>query len=250
MRKISGSVQNGYGERKRDVHPAPPLTRRMALAAAWGLAFLPAGARAQEKDQEKAQLAAKGRQPGKPLVLAVFGDSLTAGYGLPASAAFPAVLEAALRARGHAVEIRNAGVSGDTAGAGLQRLDWSIGEGVDGVIIELGANDALRGLDPAQTRQALNAILDRLKARRIPAMLSGMLAPPNYGEEYAKRFNGIYPDIAAARGLILDPFFLEGVAGKRELNQLDGLHPTAEGVKRIVARILPVVERFIASLGA
>lgn len=188
------------------------------------------------------------RATGRPLRLVALGDSLTAGYGLPASAAFPALLERELKARGHDVVIVNAGVSGDTASGGLARLDWSVDEGVDGVIVELGANDALRGLDPQVTRTALEGILDRLAARRIPAMLSGMRAPPNYGADYAARFDRIYPELAETRGLILDPFFLEGVAGRRELNQPDGIHPTAEGVKLIVQRILPGVERFIATL--
>jgi acyl-CoA thioesterase-1 len=184
----------------------------------------------------------------RPLTLVALGDSLTAGYGLPANAAFPVVLEQALRARGHNVTLINAGVSGDTMTGGLQRLDWSVGEGVDGVILELGANDALRGVDPAVTEQALDAILTRLKARGIPVLLSGMKAPPNYGADYATRFDAIYARAASRHGLLLDPFFLEGVAGERSLNLPDGIHPTPEGVRRIVARILPKVERFIASL--
>jgi acyl-CoA thioesterase I len=184
----------------------------------------------------------------RAITLVALGDSLTAGYGLPASAAFPVVLERELRARGHNVTIINAGVSGDTASGGSARLDWSVGEGVDGVIVELGANDALRGVDTAVTKAALTAILDRLAARKIPVMLSGMQAPPNYGADYAARFNAIHPELAGQRGLLLDPFFLDGVAGLRELNQPDGIHPTAEGVNVIVRRILPLVERFIASL--
>jgi acyl-CoA thioesterase-1 len=188
------------------------------------------------------------RAKGRPLRLVALGDSLTAGYGLPAAAAFPVVLERELRARGHDVTIVNAGVSGDTMSGGLDRLDWSLGDDVDGVIIELGANDALRGVDPAVTERALDTMLARLKARGIPAMLSGMRAPPNNGPGYAARFDAIYPAAARKYGLILDPFFLEGVAGDRSLNQPDGIHPTAEGVRRIVARMLPTVEAFIASL--
>jgi acyl-CoA thioesterase-1 len=184
----------------------------------------------------------------RPLRIAAFGDSLTAGYGLPASAAFPAQLQKALAARGRTIVIENAGVSGDTAQAGLDRLDWSIGEGIDGVILELGANDALRGLDPAQTRTALEAIITRLKARNIPILLTGMLAPPNMGPAYRERFDAIFPDLAAKHGLILYPFFLDGVAGRRELNLNDGIHPTADGVKMIVDRILPTVERFLDTL--
>jgi acyl-CoA thioesterase-1 len=184
----------------------------------------------------------------RPLRIAAFGDSLTAGYGLPASAAFPAQLQKALAARGRTIVIENAGVSGDTAQAGLDRLDWSIGDGIDGVILELGANDALRGLDPAQTRMALEAIITRLKARNIPVLLTGMLAPPNMGPAYRERFDGIFPDLAARHGLMLYPFFLDGVAGRRELNLNDGIHPTADGVKTIVDRILPTVERFLDTL--
>jgi acyl-CoA thioesterase I len=184
----------------------------------------------------------------RPLTLVALGDSLTAGYGLPPDAAFPVVLERELRARGHAVTVVNAGVSGDTMSGGLNRLDWSVGEGVDGVILELGANDALRGVDPAITSRALDGILDRLAARNIPVLLSGMRAPPNYGAEYAARFDAIHPRAAAARKLLFDPFFLEGVAGNRALNLADGIHPTAEGVRIIVRRILPKVERFLEAL--
>ena len=184
----------------------------------------------------------------RPLRIIAFGDSLTAGYGLPASAAFPAQLQKALETTGRKIVIENAGVSGDTTQAGLDRLDWSIGDGIDGVIVELGANDALRGLDPAQTRSALDQIIVRLKARKIPVMLAGMRAPPNLGADFQQRFDSIFPDLAREHGLILYPFFLDGVAGRRELNQNDGIHPTADGIKLIVERILPSVERFIASL--
>ena len=186
----------------------------------------------------------------QPLKLVAFGDSLTAGYNLPASAAFPSVLEQSLRRKGVAVEIVNAGVSGDTTQGGLERLDWSVPEGTDGVILELGANDALRGVDPAQTRKALEAMITRLKERKIPVMLAGMYAPRNLGEDYAKRFDAIYRELAEKHGLVLYPFFLEGIAGDRALNQADGLHPTAEGVNVIVRTILPTVERFIATLPA
>ena len=184
----------------------------------------------------------------RPLRIIAFGDSLTAGYGLPASASFPAQLQKALETTGRRIVIENAGVSGDTTQAGLDRLDWSIGDGIDGVIVELGANDALRGLDPAQTRSALDQIIVRLKARKIPVMLAGMRAPPNMGADFQQRFDSIFPELAREHGLILYPFFLDGVAGRRELNQNDGIHPTADGIKLIVERILPSVERFIASL--
>ncbi len=184
----------------------------------------------------------------RPLKIVALGDSLTAGYGLASSAAFPVQLQRALEARGHKVVIENAGVSGDTAQGGLDRLDWSIGAGVDGVIVELGANDALRGLDPSHTRNALDAIVSRLKQRNIAVLLAGMRAPVNMGGDFAGRFDSLFPALAEKHGVLLYPFFLDGVAARRELNQNDGIHPTAEGVKVIVDRILPTVEVFIGGL--
>jgi len=184
----------------------------------------------------------------KPLKLVAFGDSLTAGYNLPASAAFPTVLEKMLRDKGISVEIANAGVSGDTSQGGLERLDWSVPDGTDGVILELGANDALRGVDPALTETSLDAIVTGLKARGIPVLLAGMYAPRSNGPDYVARFDAIYPKLAEKHGLILYPFFLDGIAGDRVLNQPDMLHPKAEGVRVIAQRILPTVERFLASL--
>lgn len=194
--------------------------------------------------------AAHAQTQAKPLKLVALGDSLSAGYNLPGSAAFPAVLEQALRQKGVAVEIVNAGVSGDTSQGGLERLDWSVPDGTDGVILELGANDALRGVDPALTLKSLDAIITRLKARNIPVLLAGMYAPRNLGPDYAKRFDAIYPQLAEKHGLVLYPFFLEGIAGDRALNLPDLLHPTAEGVRVIVRNILPTVERFLATLPA
>jgi acyl-CoA thioesterase-1 len=185
----------------------------------------------------------------KPIKLAVLGDSLTAGYGLPASAAFPVRLQKALQDKGIAVNIINAGVSGDTATGGRDRLDWSIPEGTEAVIVELGANDALRGVDPATTRAALEDILKRLKARNISVLLCGMYAPPNLGADYGARFNSIYPELAKAYGVPLYPFFLDGVAGDAKLTQPDGLHPTAAGVDIVVQRILPTVEAFMKDRG-
>lgn len=184
----------------------------------------------------------------KPLKLVALGDSLTAGYNLPGSAAFPTVLEKMLRDKGISVEIANAGVSGDTSQGGLERLDWSVPDGTDGVILELGANDALRGVDPALTEKSLDAIVTGLKARGIPVLLAGMYAPRSNGPDYVTRFDAIYSKLAEKHGLILYPFFLDGIAGDRVLNQPDMLHPTAEGVRVIVQRILPTVERFLASL--
>jgi acyl-CoA thioesterase-1 len=186
----------------------------------------------------------------RPLRIVAFGDSLTAGYGLPADAAFPAKLERALAANGIATEIANAGVSGDTTAGGLARLDWSIPDGTEAVILELGANDALRGIDPKLARSALEAMLERLKARHIPVLLAGMLAPRNLGPDYGAAFDAIYPDLAKKYGAILYPFFLAGVAADPKLNQRDGLHPTADGVDVIVAKILPDVERLAAAAKA
>ncbi|MFL4993172.1 MAG: arylesterase [Microvirga sp.] len=185
---------------------------------------------------------------GQPIRLVALGDSLSAGYGLPQEAAFPVVLERALKARGHKVEVTNAGVSGDTSSGGLDRLDWSVPDGTDGVILELGANDMLRGHDPALTRRNIEAIVERLKARNIPVMLAGMYASRNLGPDYVQKFDSLYPDIAKKHDLVLYPFFLDGVAGERSLNLPDGMHPTARGVEIIVERILPSVETFLARI--
>ena len=185
----------------------------------------------------------------RPIKMVVLGDSLSAGYGLSGSDAFPAKLQKALKAKGIEVDISNAGVSGDTASGGRDRLDWSVPQGTHAVIVELGANDALRGTDPAVTRAALTDIVTRLKGRGIAVLLCGMLAPPNYGREYAARFDAIYPDLAKSSGVALYPFFLEGVAADARLNQADGLHPTPEGVDIIVKNILPMVGAFVDAIG-
>lgn len=186
---------------------------------------------------------------GRTIRLVALGDSLTAGYGLPQHAAFPEVLERALKAKGYNVEIENAGVSGDTASGGLDRLDWSVPDGTDGVIVGLGANDMLRGIDPAVTRKAIETIVERLQARGIRVMLAGMYASRNLGPEYTRAFDSLYTDIANKHGLVLYPFFLDGVAGDKSLNLPDGIHPTAKGVETIVQRILPSVETFLGTLG-
>lgn len=193
-----------------------------------------------------------GATPGDvpPVRIAAFGDSLTAGFGLAEEDAFPRQLEQALRARGYEVEVINAGVSGDTASGGLARLEWSLSGPIDAVIVELGANDALRGVDPAITRQALDEILARLKQRGVKVLLAGMLAPPNLGEAYGAAFNGIYGDLASKYQVALYPFFLDGVAADPRLNQADGLHPTAAGVSVIVERILPAVEALLQAPAA
>jgi acyl-CoA thioesterase-1 len=182
----------------------------------------------------------------RPVRIVALGDSLTAGLGLPANAAFPARLEKALKGKGIAVEITNAGVSGDTASGGLARLDWSVPEGTDAAIVELGANDTLRGIDPKVTRQALEEIVRRLRERGIAVLLAGMRAAPNLGPDYGRDFEAIYSDLAARNDLLLYPFFLDGVATDAKLNQRDGLHPTAAGVDAIVARILPKAEELVA----
>ena len=180
------------------------------------------------------------------LKIVALGDSLTAGLGLPADEAFPAKLETALKAKGVSATISNAGVSGDTASGGLGRLDWSVPQGTDAVIVELGANDALRGIDPKVTKDALDKILANLQARHIPVLLAGMYAPRNMGADYEKAFNAIYPALASTHPVVFYPFFLDGVATDARLNQADGLHPNAAGVDVIVARIMPQVEVLIS----
>jgi acyl-CoA thioesterase-1 len=191
-----------------------------------------------------------GLASDRPVRIVVLGDSLSAGYQLPASAAFPARLEAALKAKGLAVDIGNAGVSGDTASGGLARLDWSVPAGTDAVILELGANDALRGVDPKITRKAIEGIVRTLKGRGIEVLLAGMRAPPNMGPDYRRAFDTIFPDLASAYGLVFYSFFLDGVAADPKLNQRDGIHPTQAGVDVIVARILPKVEEVVARVRA
>lgn len=182
----------------------------------------------------------------KPVKIVAFGDSLTAGYMLEPSAALPVQLEAALKQRGHSVVIQNSGVSGDTTAAGLARLDWAIAPDTDAVILELGANDALRGVDPAVTRSNLEQILKRLAARDIKVLLVGMIAPKNWGEDYSKAFDPIFAELAETYQALYYPFILDGVATDARLNLGDGLHPNREGVAEIVKRILPKVEELIA----
>ncbi|MBT5945040.1 MAG: arylesterase [Rhodospirillaceae bacterium] len=176
----------------------------------------------------------------KPVIVA-FGDSLSAGYGLDEADSFPVRLQAALLAGGIDAEVVNSGVSGDTTAGGLARLEWSLPDHVDLVILELGANDGLRGIDPTETEANLDAILKTLGSRDIPVLFTGMLAPPNLGREYAAAFDALFPRLAVRHGVVFYPFFLEGVAADRSLNQPDGIHPNAAGVDRIVARLLPFV---------
>ena len=179
-------------------------------------------------------------------VILAFGDSLTAGYGLTATQAFPARLEQKLRAGGQAVRVINGGLSGDTTTGGLSRLDWALADQPDIVLVELGANDALRGIAPDVTRRNLDRILGKLKKKGVKILLAGMRAPPNLGDEYALVFNGMFAELAQAHAVALYPFFLDGVAAVPALNQSDGMHPNAQGIDAIVDRITPYVTRLIA----
>jgi acyl-CoA thioesterase I len=209
--------------------PARDLSRRAMLLAGLAVATHPMPARAQ----------------GRPPRVVMLGDSITAGFGLRPGEALPDRLQAALRARGRAATIENAGVSGDTASGGRDRLDWAVGDGADAVIVALGGNDMLRGIDPAVTERALDDILSRLAARRVPTLLAGMRASRSLGQAYVAAFEGLYPRLAARHGAALYPFLLDGVAGEPRLNQPDGIHPNTAGVAVIVERLLPAVEALL-----
>ena len=191
-----------------------------------------------------------GPAAARPIRLVAFGDSLMAGYNLPDADAFPTRLQAALKAQGRDVEVVNAGVSGDTTADGLARLDWTLGDGADAVILELGANDMLRGLDPKLTAGNLDKMLDALKAKHVKVLLAGMRAPPSMGTDYGQAFAAIYPALAKRYGVPLYPFFLDGVIGDRKLHLPDQLHPTGEGVDVIVQRILPDVDKLLDGVAA
>lgn len=193
---------------------------------------------------------AAGAAEARTIRVLVLGDSLTAGYGLPQAEGFQAQMQAALRGRGHDVTLVDAAVSGDTTAGGRARLDWALADGADAALVELGANDGLRALPPAAMAANLGAILDALAARNIPTLVSGMEAPPNLGREYGDQFRRVFADLARRPGVQFDPFFLEGVAGDVALNQPDRIHPNADGVRRIVARLLPAMERLIAAVKA
>lgn len=184
---------------------------------------------------------------GEPLRILALGDSLTAGYGLAAADAFPAQLERALNAAGVDASIINAGVSGDTSAGGRARLGWALKDRPQAMIVVLGANDGLRGLDPAETEANLDAIVETARRAGVRVLLSGMKAPPNLGREYGAEFDALYPRLAAKHEVLFDPFFLAGVAARPALNQSDGIHPNAEGVARIVERLLPLVRRLAAA---
>jgi acyl-CoA thioesterase-1 len=186
--------------------------------------------------------------PAAPIRLLILGDSLSSGYGLPQLDGFEAQLAGALRSRGHDAQIIDGAVSGDTTAGGLARLDWTLGDGADAAIVELGANDGLRGVDPRDTEANLSAILDKLAARHIPVLLSGMYAMPNLGPDYGHEFRAVFDRLGKRPGILYDPFFLQGVATVPSLNQPDGMHPNAEGVKRNVARLLPLVEQLLAEV--
>ena len=186
-----------------------------------------------------------GDASARSLRLLALGDSLTAGYLLAERDAFPAQLEKSLRAKGLDVAVVNAGVSGDTATAELERLDWALTDDFDGAIVEAGANDMLRGIDPAITKAALSGILAKLKERHIPVLLAGMVAAPGMGRAYEEAFNAIYPQVAREFEAPLYPFFLDGVAGNPALQLSDGMHPNQEGVRRMVQGILPFVLKLI-----
>ena len=194
-----------------------------------------------------AVLAAASAARAEPYRIVALGDSLTAGYGLDAGQSFPEKLEKALRERGHDVVIANAGVSGDTSAGGLSRLDWSVPDGTQLVILELGANDMLRAVEPEVTESNLDAILSRLKARGIAVLLAGMRAAPNLGPDFQASFDAIFPRLAERHGVALYPFFLDGVAADQALLQPDGMHPSAAGIDLIVERILPSVEAALAT---
>ena len=189
--------------------------------------------------------AALAENDRKPITLVALGTSLTAGFGLPAEDGFTERLQQSLENAGHSVTIENAGVSGDTSAGGLARLDWALSDTTSAVIVELGSNDALRGLDPAQTEKNLRDILETLTARNLPVLLTGMRAPPNLGPEYAAEFEPVFQKLADEYGTLFYPFFLDGVATQPDLNQADGIHPNAAGVDVIVAHILPVVVQLI-----
>ena len=190
-------------------------------------------------------LAASGFARAEPVQIVAFGDSLMAGYQLNPGESFPERLEGALRERGHDVVIQNAGVSGDTTTAGLARLDWSVPDGTDLVILGLGANDMLRGVDPDVPRRNLTEMIERLEARDIDVILMGMYAAPNLGANYGERFNAIYPDLASRFGIELYPFFLDGVTTVAGMTLDDRMHPSAAGVDRMVEGVLPMVETYL-----
>jgi acyl-CoA thioesterase-1 len=195
-----------------------------------------------------ALLASTSQPQAAPIRLLVLGDSLSAGFGLPHADGFEVQLAAALRASGHDVQIIDGAVSGDTTAGGRARLDWTLGDGADAAIVELGANDGLRGIDPAVMEANLTAILDALAARHIPVLLTGMYAPPNMGPDYERAYLAVFSKLGKRPDVLFDPFFLQGVAAVPALNQADGMHPNPEGVKLVVARMLPLVQKLLSEV--
>lgn len=195
-----------------------------------------------------AQKPAATAKPAAHVKILALGTSLTQGYGLPPGTEFPVQLQAALKGAGINATVINGGVSGDTSAGGLARLDWLLADKPDAVIVELGSNDMLRGLPPEQTEKNLRAIMTRLRAAKLPVLLAGMGAQRNLGPEYVKAFDSIYPRLAKEYGALYYPFVLEGVALKRELNQADGMHPNPAGVKVIVGKMLPLVQKLVAQV--
>jgi acyl-CoA thioesterase-1 len=195
-------------------------------------------------------MSARATETQRPIRLVAFGDSLTAGYMLPPTQSFPSQLAKALKEKGHAVDVANAGVSGDTTANGLERFEWAIPDGTEAVILELGANDALRGLPPKKARANLEKIIEKLRQRNIEVLLAGMIAPKNMGRDYEREYNPIFSDLATKYGLVYYPFFLDGVALDAGLSLPDGLHPSGKGVARIVERILPSVEELLSRVAA
>jgi acyl-CoA thioesterase-1 len=248
---MAGSGKEGVPEVRADVTLAGLAEESPSLSYGWQVNHSKPGQKAVRQPIVAFVLALLAGVVGaeaKPMRIVALGDSLTAGYGVAAADAFPNKLEAALAKRGHDVEIVNAGVSGDTVADGLARLDWALSDGADGVIVELGANDMLRGHDPASVRDGLDKLMSRLKANGAPVLIAGMMAAPNLGADYAARFNPIYPELADKYGALLYPFFLDGVASDAAFNQSDGMHPNAAGVDVIVGRMLPSVEALIARI--
>ena len=222
-------THNGYGVRQRPINQRGMIAVAL-LATFFSGVFSPSASAAD----------------GPIRTIMAFGDSLTSGYGLPPADAFPVKLEAALRARGHAVRVINAGVAGDTTAAGRARLAWMLADKPDAVILELGANDGLRGLDPAETLANLRAIMEQLKAADLPVLLAGMRAPPNLGRDFGAEFDTIFATVALEYDALFYPFFLEGVAARPTLNQNDGIHPNSAGVAIVVERIIPSVEALLS----
>lgn len=228
-----------------------PLTRRLQVVArtSWFNAALCSALLMVTTMMAQTPVnAAAPEVKGPPVRIVAYGDSLTAGYGVALPEAFPAQLERALIKKGYNVEVINAGVSGDTTAAALERFDWAVPDGVHAAIVELGANDALRGQDPAQAKRNLDTILTRLKGKGIAVLLAGIPAPRNWGDAYVKAFDGMFADLAQKHGAALYPFFLDGVAQKPNLNLADGLHPNAQGIAAVVERILPSVTALIAQV--